>query len=41
MLDSENEEIGIRKLVWNRCLFILHQMKARQFYNDLGLYQLC
>ena len=47
MLDWDNGElINIRKLVLNCCAFfylvqhILHQIKAQQLYNDLGLYQL-
>ena len=47
MLDWDNGEISItvlkisiKLLCFNLVQHMLHQIKAQQFYNDLGLYQL-
>ena len=41
MLDWDNREIVIKLLCFYLVQHMLHQIKAQQFYTDLGLYQLC
>ena len=45
MLDLDNGDISTGKLVKMLCPYLvqhmLHQIKAQQFYTELGLYQQC
>ena len=41
MLDYITKDISFRKLVLSCGAFMLHQIKAPQFYTDIGLQRPC